>query len=46
MKTKKEKQKSFTKEMKRLKKEDLLKEEKSSFMSVLKKAIKPQPTSR
>ena len=46
MKTKKEKQQSFTKEMKKLKKEGLLKGDKNSFFEVIKKAIKPRPTSR
>lgn len=46
MKTKNEKVKSFTKEMKKLKKEDLLKEEHKLFIKVLKKAIKPQSSSR
>lgn len=46
MKTKKEKLNSFAREMKKLKKENSLKEEKEPFFEVLKKAVKPRPSSR
>lgn len=45
MKTKNQKKQTFVKEMKKLKKEGNLKEDKESFLTVLKKAVTRKPSS-
>lgn len=45
MKTSEQKKEAFIKEMKKLKKGRLLKEDKKSFVNVLKKAVKSEPSS-